>query len=168
MQMASSYAMKSITILAFTALSIGAVQAEDVVIRPFKVMENKAFAPVELTLDTLIARKAKVNTNHVCVIGETLGDESQQAWVHWREGKAIILWEPTRYGVQDLTLSKRYLRLDKDVVAENDKKLAAGSSYLVTTQWAKSLIAECAAKGNEFSINKKQAIKHVKQGKAEQ
>jgi hypothetical protein len=153
--------MNPALLIIFTAFSIGTARAEAVVARPFNVTENSAFAPVELTLDRLIARKARTNANHLCVIGDTLDDGSQRAWVHWRDGKAIILWEPTRSGIQDLTAAKRYLRLDKDVVAPDDPRLAAGSAYLITRQWANSLIAECAARGREFSIDKRQAIKRV-------
>jgi hypothetical protein len=122
---------------------------------PFQITQDKLFAPVRPTLDALIAHKARTRINHLCVIGQPLGDGSRQAWVYWRESRAIILWEPATDGLRDLALSRRYLRLDRDAVPASDKRLAT-STYLVSRSWAQSLIAECAARGTRFVIEKKQ------------
>lgn len=143
-----------------TSLHLDRALADEPISHPFQLTDEKTFAPVSSTLDALVARKAKAETNHLCVIGQSLDDGSKQGWVYWREGKAIILWEPTTTGVRDLTLSRRYLRLDHDVVPSGDRRLAS-SSYLVSKEWAENLIAQCAIHGTEFLIEKHPATPHL-------
>jgi hypothetical protein len=129
---------------------------------PFRVEGDALFEPVDKALDRLVARKAQAETNHLCVIGQRLDDGSGQAWVYWQEGRAIILWEPAASGVADLAASRRFLRFGRDVVPARDKRLLAGSSYLVSEDWAKGLIAECKVQGSQHVIRKSDAAAAVK------
>jgi hypothetical protein len=133
----------------------------------FAIGEDPKFAPVETTLGQLVAKKATTDVNHLCVIGQDLDDGTRQAWVSWKEGSAIILWEPVADGIRDLTSSRRYLRLDRDVVPPDDKRLASGSSYLVSTTWVKGLIAECGERGTKFIIRRRDAATSQRPNKVE-
>lgn len=141
-------------------------QSVPVIDHPFAIAEEQKFAPVQATLERLVARKAKTDVNHLCVIGEDLDDGTRQAWVYWKEDRAIILWEPSAEGGSDLASSRRHLRMDRDVVPVHDKRLESGSTYLVSRDWANGLIAECGEQGTGFVIEKGDALKSLKPGKA--
>ena len=118
----------------------------------FLVSKTPGFSNPRAVLRKLVARKGKARRNSFCVIGYQYPDGGKSAWVYWREGKAIILWEPTGNEIDDLTLSRRYLRLTKDVV-ENDNQVQ-GSTYLVTRQWVNSLLQDCQTKGEKFTLSR--------------
>lgn len=125
---------------------------------PFVVTDAIALAPVQSTLEALVAKNALVETNHLCVIGQPLGTSGTQAWVSWTEDRSIILWE---FGLADLTLSRNYLKFGRDIVNENTEGFTA-STYLVGTEWGNAVIAECASKGTPFVIKKSEAETAVK------
>jgi hypothetical protein len=127
--------------------------AEPPIQHPFRVATDPSFAPVVPTLRTLLAHGPRAATNHFCVIGQALDSGDRQAWVYWREGKALVLWEATVDGIGDLATSRRYLRFGRDVVAPDDPRLAT-SSYLVSRQWADSVIAECATEGTDYVVGR--------------
>ena len=118
----------------------------------FLVSKTPGFSNPRAVLQKLVTRKGKARRNSFCVIGYQFPDGDKSAWVYWREGKAIILWEPTENDINDLTLSRRYLRLTKDVV-ENESQVQ-GSTYLVTRQWVNSLLRDCQARGEKFTVSK--------------
>lgn len=118
----------------------------------FLVSKTPEFSNPRAVLRKLVARKRKSTRNSFCVIGYQYPDGGKSAWVYWREGKAIILWEPTGNKIDDLTLSKRYLRLTKDVV-ENESQVQ-GSTYLVTRQWVDSLLRDCQTRGEKFTVSR--------------
>ena len=119
----------------------------------FLVSKAPEFSNPRAVLRKLIARKGKARHNSFCVIGYQYADGSKSAWVYWHEGKAIILWEPTVNEIDDLTLSRRYLRLTNDVV-ENESQVQ-GSTYLVTRQWVDSLLRDCQTRGEKFTVSRK-------------
>ncbi len=86
---------------------------------------------------------------HFCAIGYR-GSEGPNAWVHWREGNRLIFWIG---GSSDEALlrSNRSLDLKTDVVATEAD--VAGSTYLVTRAWVAAKLADCAAKGDHYTIN---------------
>lgn len=138
-------------------LACAAAQPNQPVSHPVNVETIKAFQPVRETLEALVAQNGKVEKNHLCVIGA----DPEQAWVYWREANAIILWEPETGGITDLTLSRDYLKLATDAVPANDPRLAT-STYLVSTQWAASLISECSTSGRRYEIDKTTAVPNFK------
>lgn len=111
--------------------------------------ENSYFShPVEI-LSKLLAGKGKVKRNNFCVVSH--GDVNYQyTWVYWQEGKAIILWEPSKE-IVDLATSRRYIHLPQDIVA-NQADLH-GSTYLVTSQWVNSLLKDCQVNGKKFTLS---------------
>jgi hypothetical protein len=151
----------SVALAVAVTMSASAMAADGPIEHPFRVDEDKTFAPVETTLDALIARRAQTDVNHLCVIGQPLEDGTEQAWVYWREGRALILWEPSHAGIRELAFSRRFVRLDHDVVPVNDKHLAAGSSYLVSDEWANGVIDECRSYGSQFIIDRHKAVAAV-------
>jgi hypothetical protein len=155
-------AILGVALVAAATMSTAAMAADGPIEHPFRVEENKTFSPVETTLDALIARRGQTDVNHLCVIGQRLDDGTDQAWVYWREGRALILWEPSHEGVRELAFSRRFVRLDHDVVPVDDKHLAAGSSYLVSDEWANGLIAECRSLGTQFVIERHKAVAAAK------
>lgn len=120
--------------------------------RFFRVSEDSDFSRPREVLGRLVARKAKTRKNTFCVIGYRYPDGNEQAWVHWREGRAVILWEPVE-GLADLTQSRRYLRIPRDVVA--DEAALKGSSYLVTRKWVDTLLGDCREHGETLVLYKK-------------
>lgn len=118
----------------------------------FRVTDNPNFSQPIIVLKQLVAHLAKTRQNTFCVIGYRY-DGTEQAWVYWREGEAIILWEPNLDGIANLVNSKRYFHLPQDVVA--DETLVGGSTYLVTKQWVDSLINDCHKQGEYFKVLKK-------------
>ena len=118
----------------------------------FLVSKTPGFSNPRAVLRKLVALKGKARRNSFCVIGYQYPDGEKSAWVYWREGKAIILWEPTVNEIDDLTLSRRYLRLTKDVV-ENESQVQ-GSTYLVTRQWVNSLLRDCQTRGEKFTVSR--------------
>jgi hypothetical protein len=121
---------------------------------PTSIRGAPSFETPEVALDTLVRRDAKTPQNHFCVVAYRLANGELQAWVHWLEGNAIILWEPR---IDDpahgLVWSRRYLRLDRDVVASEDD--VAGSTYRVTKSWVEGIVEDCASAGDRFVVEKR-------------
>jgi hypothetical protein len=110
------------------------------------------YSEPQATLRDLAIQKGKSRENTFCVIGYKFPDGSTQAWVYWREGKAIILWEPLLEGRANLARSRRYLRIPQDVVP--NETAVGGSNYLVTRQWVNNLIEKCNEKGETFTVKR--------------
>ncbi|BDC52847.1 hypothetical protein F183_A51620 [Bryobacterales bacterium F-183] len=86
---------------------------------------------------------------HFCVVGTSEGD-AKRAWVHWKEGNMLILWEPG--DEYQIARSRRKLDLMKDVVGtEADLN---GSTYLVTRQWADTITTACTHTGALYTVEK--------------
>jgi len=117
----------------------------------FKVAAHPSFGNVREVLARLIAVRGKADEpNTFCVLGQKFPNGDQQAYVYWKEGNAIILWEPVSAGIADLASSRRYWRLDTDVV--NDDADVSGSTYIVTQEWVDELITECRNDGEAFQF----------------
>ncbi len=119
----------------------------------FKISTNKYFAQPKNVLSRLAAQKGTTRKNTFCVVGYRFPDGGLQGWVYWKEGKAIILWEPLTEGTFNLARSKRYIRIPGDVVAtEEDVK---GSTYRMTKHDVDKLIEECRREGEYFTVFKR-------------
>lgn len=138
-------------ILPILAATPRSSHAATVIPDSFSVLEDPAFRPVDATLRTLLDPRHGGRANHFCVIGQRLEDGSRQAWVLWREGRAIILWEPAANGVTNLRWSRRYLRLGRDIVPDDDPRLSS-STYMTGLGWFRDLAAQCRAMGSAFSL----------------
>ena len=107
-------------------------------------------------LKEVVAEKAKSRRNTFYVSRVYFFDNgANHAMVYWKEGRALILWEPYLTGTErkhELVWSRRFLSLDKDVVPTlND---VGGSNYLVTREWARRTIQKCVRYGEKFVIYK--------------
>ena len=95
--------------------------------------------------------------HHFCVVGYQGRDKTRRAYVHWREGHKLILWEGSTdpdHASESIKNSRRQLDLSKDVVkSEAD---VGGSSYLVTESWVAKVKADCAKHGNTYSVSSSQ------------
>jgi len=118
----------------------------------FKISTSPYFARPREVLKRLVVQKGHQKKNHFCVVGYGLPDGGRNAWVYWKEGHAIILWEGLTEGTFDLAHSKRYFRIPRDVVA-NESQIR-GSNSLVTRRWTEQLMKECEREGESFLIDR--------------
>jgi hypothetical protein len=115
------------------------------------IADDPQFGNQRETLRRLVQRNGRRGRHDLCVIGEELNDGSRQAWVLWRQGRAIILWTSgLAPEFADLWLSRRYLRVPRDVAVD-----PRGSSYIVTPDWVASLRQACEQIGQHFTIIKR-------------
>jgi hypothetical protein len=118
---------------------------------PDAKMFNVASDPDFKNYQQVVTRFAKKHRpkaeNNFCIIGSST-DNVKNAWVLWREGSQIILWE----GGSDLDLSRRIIHLKSDVVpTEGDLH---GSTYLVTKSWVDDLSRSCSRLGVKVHTRK--------------
>lgn len=114
--------------------------------------EADVFPQTEKVLEALVQEKADVTTNHLYVSPIKKTGKDGFAWVYWKEKRQLILWEPFNTKQWKLSLSRRVLNLDKDVLpAAEDIK---GSTYLVDEDWACRTIGDCMKNGKEYIIQK--------------
>ncbi len=91
--------------------------------------------------------------NNFCVIIDETGDDRPIAYVYWQEDKSIILWEEQpANGTVDLSSSRRYWHLDKDVVANEIVEGYNTSTYLVTRKWWDDIVSNCTKHGTKYVI----------------
>jgi hypothetical protein len=141
-----------ILLAAFVGL-LGMRAAEAYEGRPFRVTESPSFSHMRSVLAHLVARRGKTEMNRFCVLGQRFVDGDEHAWVYWAEGRAVILWEPTVHQDRaDLLRSRRFLRLDRDVVP--DEESVRSSTYLVTKDWVRDLLHECRLHGDRFTLGR--------------
>jgi hypothetical protein len=84
---------------------------------------------------------------HFCVVGYRDAD-SRRAWVQWREGNALILWEGSAdpaHADEALVTSRRQFDLNMDVVSTRAD--VAGSTYRIDRFWLDRTLADCVARG---------------------
>lgn len=121
----------------------------------FAPSSDPAFGDAAPAIRRLLAEATPrpVGPQHFCAIGYR-DAEGTVAWVHWREGDRLIFWLGRGDGSapdDSLVLSNRKLDLKTDVVATEAD--VAGSTYLVTRAWVAAKLADCAAKGDKYTIS---------------
>ena len=109
-------------------------------------------------LKQVVAEKARHvrNTFYVSPVCY-FNNGTSNAMVYWREGRALILWEPDPSADPDrrrheLVWSRRFLSLDKDVVPTLAD--VGGSSFLLTKQMARDMVRECVRDGKKLVLYK--------------
>ena len=120
----------------------------------FNTNKTSNLVNVKGILSNLVKNKNGGSINNFCVIAyESKQKQSPNyAWVYWKEKDALILWEPVEIGEKvDLTHSRRYLDMTKDVV--NNEEELHGSTYKVTRNWVDNTLSECKKYGQEYIIN---------------
>ena len=86
------------------------------------------------------------------MIGYRRGAE-KYAWVHWREGRILALWEggaDPRSAETAPVASRRQLDLNLDVAATEAE--IAGSTYRVSQAWLDQTLADCQAHGWQYAV----------------
>jgi hypothetical protein len=121
---------------------------------PFDQRRDPAFGDARKAIARFLASAVPRprGPQHFCVVGYNDG-ESRRAWVHWREGKALILWEGSADPVHAddaLILSRRQLDLNTDVVPTSAD--IAGSTYRIDRLWLDRTLADCAARGTHYAV----------------
>lgn len=112
-----------------------------------------ATVPLKVYLDR--ATPAPHGPQHFCVVGYSYSDGGRHAQVHWREGRRLILWDGASDPVSArdaIAMARDDLDLTQDVVATEAE--IAGSSYRVTQAWVDRVLADCAAKGTSYTIQR--------------
>lgn len=100
-----------------------------------------AFASLQAPIKAFLKERHPRPMNTVCVVAEPDATGAGRAWVLWREGSTLVLWE----GEEELVHSRRILDLRRDVVA-TDKDVGS-STYLVSRTWVDALTKRCAREG---------------------
>ncbi len=140
----------AIVCLASLAIAVGCL-----FLKPIRAQTQSAPAPVEKTFDiasdpdfgkfnrvvTRFAAKHRPGKeNNFCILGFSV-EGTKSAWVVWREGGQILLWD----GGDDLDRSRRVIHLKSDVVATEED--LHGSTYRVTKSWVDGLTRSCESPG---------------------
>ncbi len=124
----------------------------------FVVERTSGFKPVPAALEAYLAKQEAARGLHsLCVIGyiekKNAASPGKMAWVHWREGNRLALWEPAAKGFESkdtLIRSRRNLDLNKDVAA--NAEAANGSTYLVTRDWVDAIDHDCKQRGKTYTV----------------
>jgi hypothetical protein len=95
---------------------------------------------------------------HFCIVGydpgpDDNGVDGRMAYVHWKEGNRLIGWTgigDPEYAADSIRFSPDNLDLTKDVVATDSE--INSSTYLVTQAWVDGVLADCAARGAEYTV----------------
>jgi hypothetical protein len=152
----------SLILVSFALAKLLYTHSENRFITPIKnqyfsiAQHPKDFPHATTTLQLLIDTKGNRSIqNNFCIAAQQIDAKSTQAYVYWKEKQAIILWEADMYTpLVDLSLSKRYWDLNKDVV-ENLNVPGTGadsSTYMETREWWDSTIKNCNTYGSQFAI----------------
>lgn len=114
---------------------------------PFDLRRDRYFSTYDVVVGSYLRTHSPHRRARACVIGLS-GDGYKLAWVIWRGGGRLILWEENTEG---LKYPRRDLSLSKDVVATPAQ--IGTSTYLVDRPWVNKLERQCAAFGRHVSIN---------------
>ncbi len=148
---------RTIALLTLCSLAVGQVFAQGVGSHIFNARKDKSLGNAGPALNEYLnaqppSQQAK---HHFCVVGYDNGNNAKLAYVYWREGQKLILWEGSRfpeYAAQSLILSRRQLDLTQDVVATEAD--IAGSTYLVTKAWVAGVATDCAKQGTKYVLHR--------------
>lgn len=119
----------------------------------FDVKADKDFTRFRQPLATFLRERHARLPAKVCVLGEQHADGTKSAWVIWRAGHTMLLWDG---GDAAMASSRRLLDLHDDVVAtEADVN---GSTYLVTRAWVAQQQARCNARGTAVILSRREVL----------
>ena len=150
-------------LLVVFVLSSAPSLAQQKIIRKIPVQQYPYYRRNVLpALKELVSSRGKTRTNHFYVGRvEVLDGGNHSVLVFWKENNALVLWEPehgfgsdgnadARY---DLSQSRRYWRLNKDVVPTLDA--VGGSSFLITRRDARQWVRDCIRHGTSYVLTRK-------------
>lgn len=141
------------SVVADTALN---KKAPEQFYKPISIRQHSEYQRVLAALQDYVTRygKAKTNTIYISLIYRENGVE----WVsiYLKEDRSLMqFFLPLTYGDEAISydsFNSHRLDLNKDVVA-TDKDIA-GSSFLVTKEWARETIRDCMLNGDKFVLHK--------------
>ena len=113
----------------------------------FDVKRDKHFSQYREPLMNYLRSRGIHKSANVCILGEKHTDGTKSAWVIWRAGNTMLLWDG---GESSMIASRRILDLTRDVVA-SDSALH-GSTYLVTKGWVEGQANRCQRLGTNARL----------------
>jgi hypothetical protein len=120
----------------------------------FVPSSSEYFGPLAPAAKRLVrAEKKNLWRQHFCAIGYKYAEDEINVWVHWREGKRLVLWQAysdPEMQEKGLILSNRDLMLGKDTVER--KEDLQGSTYMETRAWWEAVAKDCAAHGEKATL----------------
>lgn len=125
----------------------------------FNVEKAASYNPVIPALKSyLVEQDATKGKHHLCVIGyvEPISGgvgKNNIAWVFWREGNRLTLWEPAGEGFEpkdSLKHSRRDLDIAKDVTAKTEE--VGSSTYKESIAWVEDVKNDCQKRGKSYEI----------------
>jgi hypothetical protein len=127
-------------VLVYPRIGRAQAAAQSPELKTFDLAADPEFKDYKKVMTRFALKHRPAAENTFCILGFS-ADDAKSAWVLWREGREIILWE----GGSDLSLSRRVIHLKSDVVpTEADLH---GSTYLVTKPWVDGLSKSCERVG---------------------
>ncbi len=114
----------------------------------FDLAGDTEFSNYRRVIADFAKHKRLVGRNDFCVVGYRAGD-TKMAWVIWRQGRQIILWDG---GATTLASSRRTIDLRRDVVKSGQD--VGGSTYLTPRAWVDELNLVCKQRGKNVRIEK--------------
>jgi hypothetical protein len=130
--------------------AIGQSDPQPLSLKTFDIKSEPQFANYKKAVTEYAKAKRPGLVNDFCILGYLTGDNLKNAFVIWRQGRRIIVWDG---GDQSLADSQRIINLRSDVVpTEND---VHGSTYLVTKAWVAEVTASCGRNGVMVRVPKR-------------
>jgi hypothetical protein len=118
-------------------------------LQTFELRGSRYFSNYYAVVAQYLRQKSPQRRARACIVGLRIDGQNNQAWVIWRGGGRLILWEGG--GDNNLNRSRRNLSLRRDVVASD---AATGTStYLVSRPWVAALERKCARSGRYVAVN---------------
>jgi hypothetical protein len=145
----STYAWPIFAILSATS-GLSSASADDRYhLQTFELRGSRYFSNYNAVVGRYLRQESPHRRARACVVGLRVTQNSGLAWVIWRGGDKLILWQGG--GDVDLNLSNRLLSLRRDVVATDE---ATGTStYLTSRPWVAELERKCARYGRYVTVN---------------
>src|ERR1022692_1410126 len=132
------------------------LRAQDVGDVAFDTRLNAAFGEATAALREFLRAQHLHNhrTQHFCIAGyQSANGDDRRAWIHWTEGRKIVLWRGAsnpQSAKTSIARSRVVTDLTKDVVpTEADIK---GSTYLVTQAWVDRVLSDCLQRGAKYEV----------------
>jgi hypothetical protein len=113
----------------------------------FDLRTDRYFSTYNAVVGSYLRAHSAHHRTQACVVG-LRDDTYTRAWVIWREGGRLILWQENTEGLNN---SVRNLSLTKDIVAT--PALIGTSTYLESRPWLNKLERLCANHGRRVIVN---------------
>ena len=123
----------------------------------FDVKGDKHFSHYREPLMRYLRNRGARKPTNVCILGEQHTDGTKSAWVIWRAGNTMLLWDG---GGSSMVASRRVLDLTRDVVASDGD--LHGSTYLVTNRWVEGQADRCQRLGTNVRLTASTISPHQK------